>query len=173
MQEIILVDIDGTTALGIGSHRKAWDYDKVGADKPNHTVWQMLEHLSRHYKLVFLSGRENVTFPGKSERKDKCYRRAYLEINPEDNREYRNCFDLTRNWLKYWFNIYNINQMVELYMREKGDNRQDSVVKKELYYEHITDNYSVQLVLDDRDQVVKMWRNDLGLICFQVAEGDF
>ena len=27
-------------------------------------------------------------------------------------------------------------------------------------------------VLDDRDRVVKMWR-DLGLTCFQVAQGNF
>ena len=30
----------------------------------------------------------------------------------------------------------------------------------------------VLLVLDDRDQVAKMWR-DMGLTCFQVNYGDF
>ena len=33
--------------------------------------------------------------------------------------------------------------------------------------------YDVAGVLDDRDQVVKMWRNELGLTCLQVAEGNF
>jgi hypothetical protein len=28
-------------------------------------------------------------------------------------------------------------------------------------------------VLDDRNQVVDMWRNDLGLTCLQVDWGDF
>ena len=32
---------------------------------------------------------------------------------------------------------------------------------------------NILFVMDDRDQVVSMWRNELGLTCFQVAEGDF
>ena len=32
--------------------------------------------------------------------------------------------------------------------------------------------FDVKFVLDDRDQVVEMWR-DMGLPCFQVAPGDF
>lgn len=60
-----------------------------------------------------------------------------------------------------------------LYMRPQGDNRKDSVVKRELYEKHIKDKYDVLCVLDDRNQVVKMWREELGLTCLQVAEGDF
>ena len=59
-----------------------------------------------------------------------------------------------------------------LLMRPTGDRRQDAVVKAELFDQHIRHQYDVQFVLDDRDQVVKMWRS-LGLTCFQVAEGDF
>ena len=29
------------------------------------------------------------------------------------------------------------------------------------------------MVFDDRNQVVDMWRNGLGLQCFQVADGNF
>jgi hypothetical protein len=28
-------------------------------------------------------------------------------------------------------------------------------------------------VVDDRTQVVRMWRDELGLTCLQVADGDF
>ncbi len=60
-----------------------------------------------------------------------------------------------------------------LFMRAEGDNRKDSIVKRELFDAHIRGRYNVLFVLDDRNQVVDMWRHELGLPCFQVAEGDF
>lgn len=57
-------------------------------------------------------------------------------------------------------------------MRPEGDKRKDSIVKAELFDKHIKDNYAVDFVLDDRNQVVKMWR-DMGLKCLQVAPGEF
>lgn len=60
----------------------------------------------------------------------------------------------------------------KLLMRPAGDVRKDSIVKRELYEQHVKGKYNVRLVLDDRNQVVDMWR-DLGLTCFQVAPGDF
>ena len=38
--------------------------------------------------------------------------------------------------------------------------------------EHIEPFYDVLCVLDDRDQVVRMWRHR-GLTCLQVAPGNF
>lgn len=60
-----------------------------------------------------------------------------------------------------------------LHMRAENDNRKDNIVKRELYEQHIAGKYNVFFVLDDRDQVVDMWRNELGLKVLQVAEGDF
>ena len=60
-----------------------------------------------------------------------------------------------------------------LYMRGTDDFRKDSMVKKELFDEYIKDRYHVLFVMDDRNQVVDMWRNELKLTCFQVAEGNF
>lgn len=59
-----------------------------------------------------------------------------------------------------------------LYMRKEGDKREDSIIKREIYEEQIKDKYDVRFVLDDRNRVVKMWR-ELGLKCLQVAEGNF
>ena len=59
----------------------------------------------------------------------------------------------------------------KLYMRKDGDYRSDDVVKEEILNEHIPKD-RVLFVLDDRQQVVDMWRRN-GLTCFQVAEGDF
>lgn len=61
----------------------------------------------------------------------------------------------------------------EIHMRPAGDTRHDSDIKRELYMEHIAGKYYVQLVLDDRNQVVDLWRKELGLPCFQVGYGDF
>lgn len=60
----------------------------------------------------------------------------------------------------------------ELFMRPAGDRRKDWVVKYELFQENVRNKFNVRFVLDDRDQVVKMWRV-LGLTCLQVAEGAF
>jgi beta-phosphoglucomutase-like phosphatase (HAD superfamily) len=60
----------------------------------------------------------------------------------------------------------------ELYMRRKGDRRDDSIVKKEMLEEIRALGYNPVLVFEDRDRVVKMWREN-GVRCFQVAPGDF
>lgn len=60
----------------------------------------------------------------------------------------------------------------ELHMRASGDQRRDSVVKHELFHSMVAGKYNVLAVLDDRDQVVRMWRT-IGLPCFQVARGAF
>ncbi len=60
-----------------------------------------------------------------------------------------------------------------LIMRKHTDTRKDSIIKKEIFDEHIKDKYFVRFVLDDRNQVVDMWRQDLGLPCLQVYYGDF
>lgn len=60
----------------------------------------------------------------------------------------------------------------ELFMRPDKDMRPDNEVKLEIYIQQIKPRYDILLVLDDRNRVVKMWRQQ-GLTCFQVAEGDF
>lgn len=59
-----------------------------------------------------------------------------------------------------------------LHMRAAGDRRRDSLVKADLFDTHVRDHYDVRLVLDDRNQVVHMWRG-MGLTCLQVADGNF
>lgn len=77
------------------------------------------------------------------------------------------CREETIKWLSR-----HVVEAPELYMREAGDSRKDSIVKQELYERHIKPSYNVFVVLDDRNQVVDMWRS-LGLVCLQVAPGDF
>lgn len=77
------------------------------------------------------------------------------------------CYSETEDWLLehdiYWD---------ELFMRPKNDMRKDNIVKAELFDTHVRDNFDVRFVLDDRQQVVDMWRS-MGITCLQVAPGDF
>lgn len=75
--------------------------------------------------------------------------------------------EVTAAWLKAQVGVDGA-----LHMRAANDKRKDSIVKRELFDQHIRGRYDVRYVLDDRQQVVDMWRA-LGLTVFQVAKGDF
>ena len=70
-----------------------------------------------------------------------------------------------------WLERYGVKYQ-HLYMRKTGDMRKDSIIKEEIFNNFIRDKYNILFILDDRQQVVDMWRS-LGLTVFQVAEGDF
>jgi len=61
---------------------------------------------------------------------------------------------------------------IKLLMRKEGDFRKDYLVKQEIFETEIRDRYNVDFCLDDRNQVVDLWRS-LGLTCLQVADGNF
>lgn len=60
-----------------------------------------------------------------------------------------------------------------LLMRKIKDQRKDSIVKRELFEDFVQGQYNVLFALDDRNQVVDMWRKELGIKCLQVNYGDF
>jgi len=70
-----------------------------------------------------------------------------------------------------WLEKVNIKPDL-LIMRKQDDVRKDSVLKKEMFMDHIYGKFNVEKVTDDRQQVVDMWR-DLGLTVLQVADGRF
>ncbi len=61
----------------------------------------------------------------------------------------------------------------QLLMRTTNDFRKDNIIKRELFEREIQGKYFVNFLLDDRNQVVDMWRKELHLPCFQVNYGDF
>jgi len=75
---------------------------------------------------------------------------------------------LTENWLAEHVGV----PYAALHMRKTGDTRRDAVVKREIFENEIRHRWRVVAVFDDRNQVVRMWR-ELGLTVFQVAEGNF
>lgn len=60
-----------------------------------------------------------------------------------------------------------------LFFRSDKDFRMDSVIKREIFERHIRERFSVVAVFDDRNQTVKMWREELNLLCLQVEDGNF
>mgnify|MGYP003136180466 CR=1 FL=1 len=155
-KDIIICDLDGTlcnidhrlhfvqVAQG---ERKDWNSFFSGApnDTINEPVLEVLDRFrfaSDEFEIIFCSGR------------------------PE------RCRADTVEWLKKNYFIERRGHLhYKLYMRKDGDYRRDDIVKEEILNEHI-DRNRVLFVLDDRDQVVDMWRRN-GLTCFQVAEGNF
>lgn len=80
------------------------------------------------------------------------------------------CREMTKAWLTTY---YKGDEKLELYMRAEGDGRKDCIVKEELFLKHVATKYNVEATLDDRDQVVDLWRNRLGIKCLQVNYGSF
>lgn len=78
-----------------------------------------------------------------------------------------------REVTEYWLYAHNLMPYrLELVMRPRGDNREDSVVKQELFEKHPFLKRRTWAVIDDRQRVVDMWRA-IGLTCLQVAPGNF
>lgn len=77
------------------------------------------------------------------------------------------CREQTTEWLKRQGIKFD-----KLVMRVADDQRNDGVVKEELFFEHVAPFYNVMYCVDDRDRVVEKWRQ-MGLECWQVAPGNF
>ena len=154
-ERCIICDIDGTVALMKGK-RTPFEYHKAFEDEPNKPVIHVLLATVRYYArlssmpihIIFTSARENVVF------KDS---------------KFKDVAELTEIWVNKHIGESEFNHFI---FRKAGDYRKDAFVKFEIGKE-IMEEYNVLCVFDDRNQVVDMWRNGLGLQCFQVADGNF
>lgn len=119
-----------------------YEYSKVLQDIP-------IERIVRLVRMLHSNGLNLVFCTG---REDSCLKQSV-------------------DWIRKHI-FMNDSAPVEIYMRKSGDHRPDFVVKKEIYNDLIEPKHTVWFVLDDRNSVVKMWR-DIGLTCLQVEEGDY
>ena len=85
------------------------------------------------------------------------YGTVFVTGRPEHYRE------VTENWL----NNYHIDY-VSLFMRPNNDNRSQKIVKKEIFIKYIKPIYEIELVIDDNDSLIEMWKTEFGLNCLQV-----
>ena len=82
------------------------------------------------------------------------------------------CRAKTLEWLEEHFGK-NIADSSKLFMRSPEHGyRADYVSKARNYDTHILGKWKVLGAFEDRDQCVRMWR-DLGIQCFQVADGAY
>lgn len=79
--------------------------------------------------------------------------------------------DTWRDMTEQWYRTNNI-WYDEFHMRPAGDSRPDTVIKQEMYDQHIRGKYNVLVHLDDRNSVVRAIRK-LGVKVLQAAPGDF
>ena len=64
------------------------------------------------------------------------------------------CYDKTRDWITKYIG-HDISWTLD--MRKENDNRKDSIVKEEIFWNIVAPNYNVIGVFDDRLQVLQMW----------------
>ncbi len=143
----ILCDLDGT--LAIINDRSP--YDATNCDIKDLPNWPVIKTVMAMHasgvRIVFMSGRD-VQYRPETVRFIEKYCRNGDDVIPYEL-HMRGEADLT-----------------------KRDSRKDSIIKEELFVNNIAGKYNVLFVLDDRNQVVCMWRQ-IGLTVFQVAEGNF
>lgn len=83
------------------------------------------------------------------------------------------CRESTLEWLRQHFDNPDIANSDHLFMRSAEDGfRSDYVSKMRNYHQNIEGKWKVLGVFEDRNQCVRAWR-DLGLVCFQVADGNY
>jgi predicted kinase len=147
----VICDLDGTLAIHHG--RNAFDYARLSTDYADPRLVRILrQYLEDCIHVIFLSGREQI---------DNVYNDTLEWIRKSIGDEYL-----------YTKKMDGVHPNFDLIMRENGDHRADNIVKKEIYERKIKGIYDVMCIFDDRDKVVKMWRDE-GLLCCQVYYGNF
>lgn len=150
----IIVDVDGTLADMKGI-RGPFEWDKVHLDKPHQDVIELVQDFARMGQPIY------AEFDGSLV--DMPHKYKIIITTGRDGV----CEEATRKWLDHYKVPYD-----EFFIRKAGDNRKDNIIKSEIYMDHIRPKYDVKYVIDDRNQVVDMWRS-LGLRVLQVAPGNF
>lgn len=147
LPDCIILDIDWTLAHMNGK-RTPYEYSKVHLDDANKHLIGIIDRIRYSWCWGHWCEHSEVKTIVVSGRKDECF----METNI---------------WLRE-----NKIRHSDLYMRKSWDNREDSIVKQEIYDAHIKGKYNVLAVFDDRNRVVDMWRRNW-LLTLQVWYGDF
>lgn len=136
LPKAFLVDIDGTIADMKGV-RGPFEWDKVGMDKPRSLVISIVHSwMNMGLNPIFLSGRDDI------------------------------CSEATYDWIMC--NVFGNEQLdcqdfgFPLIMRKHGDQRPDTEVKEDMFFDYIAKNWNVVAAIDDRPCMVQRW-HELGI----------
>ena len=164
---VVICDIDGTIANN--DHRawlisgfdkegnempKRWDsfYEACDGDKPHGEVCDLVRVLRQHYMVLFWSGRMDK---GTTRQKTWDWLRGQFGLSGGS----------------YYKPSGNHLEPI-LRMRPNDDFTPDHELKRGWLHSLREKTTDIAFVLDDRKKVVDMWREE-GLVCLQVAPGDF
>ena len=150
MKKVVIVDIDGTISK-VGERLKYLNQEPKDWDSFYNDCFED-EPIIEMVDLVY-----------------DLYLQRYQLVFCTGRRE--SCREKTINWFNKYFEP-EIAKHSKLLMRPNKDHRHDSEIKPELLKNAGIELDSIAFVLEDRNSMVKKWR-ELGLICLQVAEGDF
>lgn len=143
----IIFDIDGT--LADIAHRRVFlegdrpDWNRFNAAMGDDTPNAPIAAL---YKTLWESG---------------LYR---IEIVTGRQEQFRK---ITETWL-----TWNEIPFSRVTMRKEKDNRADHIIKEEILAAFIAEGQDIAFTVDDRQQVVDMWRRN-GITCLQCDVGNF
>lgn len=143
----VIFDIDGTLA-NIEHRRVYLDSDRPDWARFNATMGEDTPNapIVDLYKTLWKSG-------------------AYdLQIVTGRNEAFRK---VTETWLTW--NEIEFNRVL---MRADKDNRADNIIKSEILAQLRSEGRDIAFAVDDRQQVVDMWRAN-GVTCLQCDVGDF
>lgn len=142
LPKAIISDLDGTLFRMNG--RSPYDYSRVGEDSIDPIIRGIVNRYHTDgYTVLLVSGRD-----------DSCYPQTLCSLLAND----------------VWYDKL-LMRPVEA-VDGHGGKLPDFQVKYDLFNEFIRDQFDVQFVLDDRRQVIDMWRA-LGLKVLDVAGNEF
>ncbi len=150
LQKAVIIDLDGT--LACSQHVDGFRKPTGGTDWPawiaatayatvNEWCLEIVKAFhAQGYTIIFLTARSD----------------AY------------NGREITTNWLNMQLATANISDY-KLIMRPADDYRKDFIIKTELFYTQVLPYYEVLFAVDDKREVVDMWRN-LGVTALHCAD---
>lgn len=159
MKDTIICDLDGTL---FGIEHRRHHVAKVPGKKRDFKAFEAAIPQDTVNEAVFRVIQDVVEMRNHPD--DRFYRVVFVTGRHERTRE------MTEEAIAVHCKWYPSSDYT-LHMRPDTDNRADNIFKQEVLDTKL-DKDRILFCLDDRQQVVDMWRRN-GLTCFQVAEGNF
>lgn len=147
VKQDVICDIDGTISI-VGDRLKFIQQSKKDYDSFYNACGEDLPNVTIINLVKNLSKDYNIVF---------CTGRR------------ENVRQITKDWIAKYFG--GMAKDWELIMRPDNDKRHDIITKPEQLFKSVKKE-NIAFILEDRDSMVNHWR-EIGLVCLQVAKGDF